>query len=311
MADADAPPSYESVIGKVDAGVKAEPTFDGLQKVLASLSEPEKAALASHDPAPVVLDPEQEKKFREGFAQGFAQAQGHLEWNAQECANMCKKVGQDFLDVTNKLSAISSQDGSQASKDLVTDFVALEQRYQGLLTSSRVSAVKVAQQADRFDTVIVPIAADKSISIDTKKQKIKEFIQEAENLETEANGIQASFSLFLTDMTTYTGRFSGWATQKEGEISKEIAKLAADIADLNDQIGKIKIAMIAIGGTAAVALPAFGVGAFVAGPFAPLVIGIGLFLAVGTVAAMTALAFRSKGTPLPPLRALLHLNLAD
>ena len=168
---AEAPPSYDSVIGKVDADVKADPSFTGLQKAFASLNESEKAILASHNPGPLTLDPDQEREFRKGFAKGFAQAHNHLQWSAQECATMCKKAAEDFLAVANKLSAISSQDGSQASKDLVTDFVALEQvgcsmademsglgadfmlashqRYRSLLTSSRLSAVKVAQQADR------------------------------------------------------------------------------------------------------------------------------------------------------------------
>ncbi|RYP63153.1 hypothetical protein DL770_009445 [Monosporascus sp. CRB-9-2] len=50
--------------------------------------------------------------------------------------------------------------------------------------------------------------------------------------------------------------------------------------------------MVALGVTAGVALPALAVGAFVAGPFAPLVIAIGLIFAVGTVATITGLAFK-------------------
>jgi len=290
----EAPPSYDSVIGKVDANVKANPSFEGLKKALANLNESEKAALASHDPGPLTLDPDQEKKFRQGFAQAFAQAGGHFEWNAEQCADLCKRVAEDFLAIAAKLSAVSSMDPSQASKDLVTDFVALEQRYQALLTSSRVSAVKVAQQADRFDCVVVPIAADKNISIDMKKKKIRAFIQEAEALEKEADGIQADFTKFLTEMKVFTARFDSWAQEKVGDLSQAILQLAGEIIDLKSEIAKIFTTMVGIAGVSGVALPALAVGACVAGPFAPLVIGIGLILAVGTVSSVTALAFKTS-----------------
>ncbi|RYP62636.1 hypothetical protein DL770_009558 [Monosporascus sp. CRB-9-2] len=125
-AAADAPPSYESIIGKLDDQVRNNPSFEVLKQAFDNLSEDEKATLASREHAPLALDPDQEKKFREGFARGFAQAQGHLEWKAADCAAMCKKVANDFLDVTNKLSTISSLDGSDESTQLVTDFEALE-----------------------------------------------------------------------------------------------------------------------------------------------------------------------------------------
>lgn len=93
-------------------------------------------------------------------------------------------------------------------------------------------------------------------------------------------------------MNVYIGRFDGWVQKKEGSLDQEIKNLAERITELKAQIGKLFTAMVALGAVAGVALLALAVGAFVAGPFAPLVIAFGLIFAVGTVATITSLAFK-------------------
>jgi hypothetical protein len=44
-----APPSYEKVIGKLDAAVKANPTPSAIADAISNLSDAEKESLASHD----------------------------------------------------------------------------------------------------------------------------------------------------------------------------------------------------------------------------------------------------------------------
>ena len=96
-------------------------------------------------------------------------------------------------------------------------------------------------------------------------------------------------------MNAYIGTFDGWAQKKEGSLGEQIINLGKEIADLKAEIGRLVTAMIALGAVAGVALPAVAVGAFFAGPFAPLVIAIGLIFAVGTVATITGLAFKVNG----------------
>ena len=123
--DLDAPPSYESVVGKIDTLVKNYPTCDGAMKAFNGLSDSEKKVLISHDLDGIHFDPEQEKRFRRGFAEAFAKAKDHLKWDAEGCANFCKKVAQDFLDVKSKLSSLAVLDGERDSKKLLADFTAL------------------------------------------------------------------------------------------------------------------------------------------------------------------------------------------
>ncbi|KAK2026542.1 hypothetical protein LX32DRAFT_701272 [Colletotrichum zoysiae] len=244
----DAPPSYESIISKIDASVKTDPSFNVLQKTLDGLPEDEKAILISmsNNTKTLNLDPTQEKKFREGFAQGFSQAASHLEWNAEQSAKLCNKTEMTLIDDTG------------------------------------------------FDTVIVPFASGPTYPVEKKKDKIAEFIKEAEDLETKAAGIHKDFSDFLTELTTYTSRFDVWASKKEGDLTGQIKRLNDEIADLQKELAKLATAMFAVGGVAGVALPALAVGAACAGPFAPLVIGIGIFFALGTVGSITGMAFRSS-----------------
>ncbi|KDN60676.1 hypothetical protein CSUB01_04084 [Colletotrichum sublineola] len=117
---------------------------------------------------------------------------------------------------------------------------------------------------------------------------------EAEDLESEAGKIHEVFSKFLTDLTTYTGRFDCWATEKEGILTGQINQLNKEIGDLKQELAKLTTAMIALGGVAGVGLPALLVGAACAGPYAPIVIGIGVLFAIGTVGAITGMAFRSS-----------------
>ncbi|AEO57492.1 general substrate transporter-like protein [Thermothelomyces thermophilus ATCC 42464] len=240
----DAPPSYDSIISKVDNNIKQDPTVEGLKRAFDSLDDEEKTILAAREHEPIELNPEQLKQFHQGFSEGFSQVQEHLEWKAANCAEQCKKVATDFLNITDKLSSISSLDGSEESQKLVSDFKSLE--------------------------------------------------KEAEDLEKEAQGIHDSFSNFLADIYEYTARFDSWAQKKEGSLNDKITQLNKDIQDLKKEISKITTAMIAIGAVAGFALPALAVGAAVAGPFAPLVIGIAIFAAVGTVASVTALAFKKS-----------------
>ncbi|KAK2017987.1 hypothetical protein LZ32DRAFT_654212 [Colletotrichum eremochloae] len=119
---------------------------------------------------------------------------------------------------------------------------------------------------------------------------------EAEDLESEAGKLHEAFSKFLTDMTTYTGRFDCWATEKEGIPTGQINQLNKEIGDLKQELAKLTTAMIALGGVAGVGLPALAVGAACAGPYAPIVIGIGVgvVFAIGTVEAITGMAFSSS-----------------
>jgi hypothetical protein len=132
MASADAPPSYDSIISKIDDCVRNDVSVEGLSKAFGSLSDNEKVTLASRTrdaPAPLgklKLDDIQQKKFIKGFAEGLDGVKGHLNWQATKCAEQCKKVAADFLALTNKLSSVSSLDGSEESKKLVKDFQDLE-----------------------------------------------------------------------------------------------------------------------------------------------------------------------------------------
>lgn len=107
-------------------------------------------------------------------------------------------------------------------------------------------------------------------------------------------------------MTTFTSRFDGWAHEKEGKLSEDIQKLADSIAALKGEIAKIFTAMATIGAISGVALPAVAVGAVVVGPLvAPFVIGVGLILAVGTVASIATLGFMSAGASSSPFIPLI------
>jgi hypothetical protein len=126
----DLPPNYQVLIDAINANARADPTLVNLQKVFNGLSEADKAALielASQNPEPPApLNPEQEAEFTKAFAQEIAAAEEHLHWDAEKCANACKQVANDFLNLVNRISVISAQDRSKESQALLTDFQALE-----------------------------------------------------------------------------------------------------------------------------------------------------------------------------------------
>jgi len=80
------------------------------------------------------------------------------------------------------------------------------------------------------------------------------------------------FQQLKDNFAVFTGSFSGWALDKEGQDTEKLKKAREDLADMNSRLSKLNIALYAMAGFTALALPATGVIAAMAGPFAPFVI---------------------------------------
>jgi len=127
--DVGAPPSYESIIAKLDAKLKANPTIEGAKEAVESLTDVEKEFLASHTPESFKIEADEAMKleFNMRALEAIKHAESHLQWSAEDCATSCKKAQQDFDALLSKLASISAVDGGEESKKLLDDLEALKQ----------------------------------------------------------------------------------------------------------------------------------------------------------------------------------------
>lgn len=73
-------------------------------------------------------------------------------------------------------------------------------------------------------------------------------------------------------MDAFVGSFSSWATANDLKIDEDLEKLRNEVISLSNEIKDKKIAMYALGGVAAGALPVSGTIAAFCGPAAPAVL---------------------------------------
>ena len=70
----------------------------------------------------------------------------------------------------------------------------------------------------------------------------------------------------------FKAQFGQWGKDKQGELRQDIEDLLADISDLNDKLGKLRISLLALGVGLGAGLAAAGIGLALSGPVAPFIL---------------------------------------
>jgi hypothetical protein len=79
------------------------------------------------------------------------------------------------------------------------------------------------------------------------------------------------FDQLIKDFTAFVAEFSSWAKDKEGELTKEIEAIEAELKELAAELAKLQKALLYLGIGVGIGLPILAVAAACSGPLAPFV----------------------------------------
>ncbi|PLB48703.1 hypothetical protein P170DRAFT_359049 [Aspergillus steynii IBT 23096] len=283
----EAPPSYDSIVGKIDEAVGSTRTPDKYLEVVKSLSSAEIGVIAdgAKDHPPPIYTEEDKKTFAIGAAKAASEdsATKHLETAANKATLAAKEIRGVFQSIELKITEIDQIHMSNFLPELEKH----QKTFNDILGDSRLLATDISQYGKSFDGIIVQFCADQTISVDDRIKQIGDYIEKTQKFEDDSTSIKNRFDSLTSDFTKFVGTFGTWAKDKEGELNDQIKELNKEIAELNAKLVKLQKSLMVLGIAAGVGLPALAVAAALSGPFAPFV-AIGGLIALGATAASIA-----------------------
>ncbi|KAF5857400.1 hypothetical protein ETB97_005892 [Aspergillus alliaceus] len=283
----EAPPSYDSVVHKIEAAVGSPRTPEKYLAAVQKLSSAEISVIAegAKDHPPPIHTEEDKKTFAIGAAQAASQdsATDLLKQAADKATSAAKNIQDVFQSIQLKITEIDQIHKSNFLPDLSSH----QKTFNSILQDSRLLSADISQYGKSFDEIIVQFCADKTISLQERINKIGEFIKRAEEFENRSADTHSRFEKLMHDFTTFVGHFSSWAKGKEGELTTEIESLNKEIQELQEKLQKLQKSLVILGVAAGVGLPVLAVATALSGPFAPFV-AIGGLIALGATAASIA-----------------------
>ena len=84
--------------------------------------------------------------------------------------------------------------------------------------------------------------------------------------------MQLDFERVETNLNLLAGEFGTWAKEKRDAENQRLQEVEKQIVSLNSELASLRLALVATGAAASLAVPITGVIAWFAGPFAPFVI---------------------------------------
>ncbi|KAE8384278.1 hypothetical protein BDV23DRAFT_189366 [Aspergillus alliaceus] len=164
-------------------------------------------------------------------------------------------------------------------------------KYHKVLSQSRDIATKIAQYGESFDNIIISFCADKTKTVEDRKQKIHTFIDKSKIFEDQAKDMQTALNSLKTEFGNFVSTFATWAVDKEKEITEKIKAIEEELKDLERRLGEYQIALAALGAVSAAIIPATSL-LFAFGkesPAAPFIVAGGLILAGISIASTITL----------------------
>ena len=121
------PPAYHEVVGKVAAQLKNSSSAEAMKSIVENLHPNDIKLLASHEPPPPKLSPEEEEKFRKGYTDAFNSeaAQRHMKLTAEEVAKACQAIATSFDTLGAKLATIDATAGTEEKDKFAPKFADL------------------------------------------------------------------------------------------------------------------------------------------------------------------------------------------
>ncbi|KOS21276.1 hypothetical protein ESCO_006791 [Escovopsis weberi] len=243
------PPSYDEVSQKLQRLIQDNTNPAKVLEIASSLSDAEINVLADgfekHYP---LQDEKQKADFTVGLGQTFSSKEGQarLKQAGNAASQAVKDIEGIFTNLQLKLAQIDQvyQSGFQAT------LIKIQDTFTDILRESRLLAVDI-----EFDKIMVKFCANPNYTVDQRRARIGEFITEAKGFEDGAKGVQQRYTDLVTSFQSFVLSFSGWARDKEGELTSQIKGLEAELSDLGKQLNDIKTAQTAMTSLAGVVLP--------------------------------------------------------
>ncbi|KAK1143037.1 hypothetical protein N8T08_007101 [Aspergillus melleus] len=279
----NSPPSYDEVSEKLNSLVGSNPTIEKALEAANSLSDNEINVLANgyEDHYPLQTD-QQKADFTVGAGQHLSSEAGqeHLSQAGVAASQAGVDINDRLIDIQQKLAVIDQSYHEGFADTLAT----IRSNYNDVLQGSRSLAADIAQNGQSFDTIIVPLSADSSVSVQDRKARVASFISDISKFESESDKVQQQFTQVRADFSDFVKTYSSWAENKEGELTELIKKLEQEISDLNDKLDSINAAQMAMAAIAGAAIPAATALGTVFEPLKPI------FLIGGLITAAVALS---------------------
>ncbi|KAJ8060566.1 hypothetical protein OCU04_010881 [Sclerotinia nivalis] len=289
------PPSYDSVVAKVERLVSPDPSPQKYINVVDTLSESELQVLSSgaENIPPITSEADQEK-----FAIGCTRALA-----SDDCAKYIQQAAYDAVDATKEIDRVFRSLGLRIGEidrihhsGFMPELRRQRTSYEAVLRESRDVATELAIHGNKFDDFIIPFSCDEKIDRETRLQILNGFIADLDRAQSDSNKLEDDFRLLTTNLTEFIASFSTWARTREGQLSVQIQIIEQQLEELHVRLEGINRRLLVV--SAGVAIPAFilmAIGLGSGGAFAPFVVIGGLLLLPGA-AAIAALARQKIAT---------------
>ncbi|GLA58711.1 hypothetical protein AtubIFM54640_008813 [Aspergillus tubingensis] len=285
----DSPPSYEEVANKVNQLVGSDPTPQKYLDVATSLSEEERKVLSDGAEANNPIKTEDDKrKLSLGAAKTMSREDtvAKMQEDASAASAAVVAIDGSFTALQVKIAEIDQLEQTNFLVQLNEN----KSKYNDVLTTSRTMAAEISQYGSSFDKLIVPLCSDESLTVELRLEQINKFIERADVFREKGEQINKDFDNLVNDFILFKAQFGQWGKDKQGELRQDIEDLLADISDLNDKLGKLRISLLALGVGLGAGLAAAGIGLALSGPVAPFILIGGLIFAGATAAAVAGIA---------------------
>ncbi|GAQ45050.1 hypothetical protein BO79DRAFT_179780 [Aspergillus costaricaensis CBS 115574] len=285
----DSPPSYEEVANKVNQLVGSDPTPQKYLDVATSLSEEERKVLSDGAEANNPIKTEDDKrKLSLGAAKTMSREDtvAKMQEDASAASAAVVAIDGSFTALQVKIAEIDQLEQTNFLVQLNEN----KSKYNDVLTTSRTMAAEISQYGSSFDKLIVPLCSDESLTVELRLEQINKFIERADGFREKGEQINKDFDNLVNDFILFKAQFGQWGKDKQGELRQDIEDLLADISDLNDKLGKLRISLLALGVGLGAGLAAAGIGLALSGPVAPFILIGGLIFAGATAAAVAGIA---------------------
>ncbi|KAH8112478.1 hypothetical protein DFH11DRAFT_1879238 [Phellopilus nigrolimitatus] len=294
----DAPPSYESIVARFEQCLGSNPKPQEVLNVAKQVSQYEIDILVANAGKTADLTQAEEAAFTVGVAKTLSSQDAALKLKtvAADAAAACSEIETMFTNLTSTLASIDAKNIPPKEGAFVPRFRILNQEFRQIVHLSKDLAIKISVYGLRFDSVIIPICKDKSLSTEQRKEKLVEFINDADSFRGEVGTIEKNFSNLKTNFATFLSSFGSWASDKEGADTEELKQARKDLDQLRMEVSELRAALLAVGSLAATSLPVTAILAYLSWPFAEFVILGGLiFAGLSTVTVLgLAISYSSK-----------------
>ncbi|KAF5863375.1 hypothetical protein ETB97_010256 [Aspergillus alliaceus] len=249
------PPSYDEVAKKLQDLIGDNQSPEKVLDIANTLSDDEINTLANGLDTHYPLQNDQQKaNFTVGVGQTLSSEEGlaRLKIAGNAASQAVKEIDEIFTKLQLKLAHIDQIYESGFQKTLI----GLRDTFQGILRDSRYLATNIGQHGElEFDKIIIKFCADTNYTVEERKTRIAKFIADAQEFETSAKAVQERYSELSSSFQAFISSFSGWAKDKEGELTNQIKALVEELEKLNQTLNDIKTAQTAITSIAGVAIP--------------------------------------------------------